>query len=113
MGKILRLAFILVATAVAGGCATPMMRSPAGDGPGAGGGTDLVHVKGSKVPVLADFAKTWNQESKDPRTYGGIYARLQPKLERLDYYYPGIKTELEKTFAKDWILTDEVFKPNR
>jgi hypothetical protein len=88
--------------------------SAAWNGPGAGGGTNVYPGKGpdSSRDVLVDFAPTNDEIPINPRTYQGILGRLQPKIERLNYFFPGIKEELEVVFRKQWKLTTQKFLPD-
>src|SRR5262245_22120828 len=88
-------------------------------GPSDGGGTNL-DEKGN----LADFKKFKeefgkNQWAIDPRKFKlcgearPIYDEIRPLLDRVEYYIPGSRKDLDGVFDKAWVVLDRPFPGRR
>jgi hypothetical protein len=80
-----------------------------------GGGTDVYPGASATAEddVLVDFAGQETAVVIDPRLFEGIYASVAGKLDRIDYYHPGLKAALEKVFDKEWRVTNRTFQAVR
>lgn len=76
-----------------------------------GGGTSVI---AHSPETLVEFVESDQERRIDAMKFEGIYDRLRPKLERLNYSYPGIQRLMEETLInKRWKLTPEVFPPDQ